>query len=1216
MTLYPNGIDNPTTLPPATGDDAISVNANIAATEAIETELGILPAGVYSSVRTRLDILEARINNPFAPSPDVTNPFFIGTSGVSIQDGYGDPNVRGILGTPGSLFLRIDGYNIQGLYSFRDDGAWHQIDTDPWTAAGDLSGTIYSQTVRSIQGVVISGTPAPGYVLEATSPTAAAWQSTGASITLGGDATGPADANTVINIHGASVPVSGSLTTGNVLQVSGPSALIYAPINLAGGANFVTGVLPIGNQASQNLTLTGDVIGTGTTAGTATTVHSIQGVVISGTPSAGYVLEATSSTAASWQSTGSSITLGGDVTGPADANTIVDIQGTPITISAPVLGNYVYYGPTHKLINGSLGTLKIEWFSPTTSDLGIALQAAHDSLDGYAGGVIDARGLKGSYTLATQVNINRPIHLLLDAVSITSTANIMFVAQDNFSITGKDNWSTKLNLANDGYCVQFLQPYNHISFLDPTYGSGCFLFEKLYVFGGQTAISSVGFNQLGEANINIKDCTFNSCTGYALYINDSFFYSRVERCMFEFCFGSASVQSFTETLFRDNIHAVQSGGGSQLQLYATNFVNVENDRFFGFVPNTNPDIELITDDTFSWTAGFNTIKNCQFRAERENWLNKNRVRIKTTSQSTTSQLNGTINTIIDGCWFLGPDALQILSIGRSSGVVTATISCPWPSGHGLQVGDQIQVVTAMTDSSFLGTFTVTAVGTPGTSQTVSWAQAGSNSSQTNKNGFIISLETSAIQWTGPIGRFIVTNNNFFDFAFAVDDSLPMPLYQAAGGVTRDYMDRSVFSNNTIQGSIGYQSQEFKTGGRFFSKVEVGEDSPLVGFNTVPQNKETVLLQNLIADSENQSVWDIVGACSVATGAVDPLGTNRACYITRTGAANFCSQTGGITEGIQLGFNLPAGTTMSYVKFWAKGTAETPLASFNILAEVSSVANMVAFRTISLSENWKEYQIPIVWQPGTTAAFIGYAPGDTDAMVADGYVWAFQVSNTPCDYVPTLGSAYSDPTFGSFYQKPIGFNNGMSIGSAGLRLTIPDPANLFLTEAQSYSPLLDCGGALTAERFVIPAVFTTGMSWLVKNNTTGGFPIIFANGGGQSEAIPPGQSRLIFTDGVGIFDITTIPLRTVVTSTITSYDIVPTDQLIAVGAISGVTTIVLPASPILGDTYEIKDVTGVASIHNIIVSGNGNNIDGSSTYTLVMNYAALTVTFTGVEWSVV
>lgn len=62
---------------------------------------------------------------------------------------------------------------------------------------------------------------------------------------------------TVVRVNGATVPAAGALTTGNVLQVTGVSALGYAPVNLAGGPNFVTGTLPSGNLPA----LAGDVTG-------------------------------------------------------------------------------------------------------------------------------------------------------------------------------------------------------------------------------------------------------------------------------------------------------------------------------------------------------------------------------------------------------------------------------------------------------------------------------------------------------------------------------------------------------------------------------------------------------------------------------------------------------------------------------------------------------------------------------------------------------------------------------------------------------------------------------------------------------------------------------------------------------------------------------------------------------------------------------------------
>lgn len=100
-----------------------TVNALIEAVEAIEHELGITPSSVYADVRVRLDILEARINNPNLPSPTVENPFIIGDSGVTIETGTGEPISSPVTG---SLYIRQDGYLDNSLYSYRSDG-WQSL---------------------------------------------------------------------------------------------------------------------------------------------------------------------------------------------------------------------------------------------------------------------------------------------------------------------------------------------------------------------------------------------------------------------------------------------------------------------------------------------------------------------------------------------------------------------------------------------------------------------------------------------------------------------------------------------------------------------------------------------------------------------------------------------------------------------------------------------------------------------------------------------------------------------------------------------------------------------------------------------------------------------------------------------------------------------------------------------------------------------------------
>jgi len=53
---------------------------------------------------------------------------------------------------------------------------------------------------------------------------------------------------------------------------------------------------------------------------------------------------------------------------------------------------------------------------------------------------------------------------------------------------------------------------------------------------------------------------------------------------------------------------------------------------------------------------------------------------------------------------------------------------------------------------------------------------------------------------------------------------------------------------------------------------------------------------------------------------------------------------------------------------------------------------------------------------------------------------------------------------------------------------------------------------------------------------------------------------------------------------------------------------------MGETFEIKDSNGNAGASPITVSGNGHNIDGSSTYSISSNYGSLTARYNGTQWS--
>ena len=287
-------------------DKAEAINALIDAVQSIEHELGITPSGVYADVRVRLDILEARINNPFAPAPNVENPFFIGNDGVSISTGIGYPTENRL---PGSLYLRKDGYNNEGLYARRPDMLWHQIDTDPWTAAGDLSGTIYSQTVIGLQNRPLSSlaptnTPAgDGYVVGWNS-FFSQWEPQVGFYAFG-DLTGTKTDQVVVNLQGTPIVIGTmdgykdgySLIWNNSIPQWEPQrlAVVFSPLNNSTTTNLrsnrystqspinnsAQGIVNLGSDTTQLTTGVQSNFGT-VLGGDQNEVSDVYGLVVAG----------------------------------------------------------------------------------------------------------------------------------------------------------------------------------------------------------------------------------------------------------------------------------------------------------------------------------------------------------------------------------------------------------------------------------------------------------------------------------------------------------------------------------------------------------------------------------------------------------------------------------------------------------------------------------------------------------------------------------------------------------------------------------------------------------------------------------------------------------------------------------------------------------------------------------------------------------------------
>ena len=74
----------------------------------------------------------------------------------------------------------------------------------------------------------------------------------------------------------------------------------------------------------------------------------------------------------------------------------------------------------------------------------------------------------------------------------------------------------------------------------------------------------------------------------------------------------------------------------------------------------------------------------------------------------------------------------------------------------------------------------------------------------------------------------------------------------------------------------------------------------------------------------------------------------------------------------------------------------------------------------------------------------------------------------------------------------------------------------------------------------------------------------------------------------------------------------TGKTYSVDLSGGDLTVNMPASPSLNDYIHIKD-RGTSQTNSLLVSGNGNNIDGKLSHLIASNYASITLVWDSSEW---
>lgn len=122
-------------------------------------------------------------------------------------------------------------------------------------------------------------------------------------------------------------------------------------------------------------------------------------------------------------------------------------------------------------------------------------------------------------------------------------------------------------------------------------------------------------------------------------------------------------------------------------------------------------------------------------------------------------------------------------------------------------------------------------------------------------------------------------------------------------------------------------------------------------------------------------------------------------------------------------------------------------------------------------------------------------------------------------------------------------------------------------------------------------------------TTAGNVLMQVGGTTTASAVP---NKFVFNRG----------RRRNVTTVTTTYQVLTSDDLIAITTLAAAYVISLPATPTVGDMYEIKDTTGIAGVNVVTVSGNGSNIDGVASFLINQPYQAVSFVYVNGQWSVV
>lgn len=218
---------------------------------------------------------------------------------------------------------------------------------------------------------------------------------------------------------------------------------------------------------------------------------------------------------------------------------------------------------------------------------------------------------------------------------------------------------------------------------------------------------------------------------------------------------------------------------------------------------------------------------------------------------------------------------------------------------------------------------------------------------------------------------------------------------------------------------------------------------------------------------------------------------------------------------------------------------------------------------------------------------------------DGYSQFKNINNTNGFAILSASSPSTDITIDLNDRSIIDGYSLLMTGSFNMNININSGSSFYDTNQPSLTAPLNVKGANLINGF---ASALDGYI-LVKNGI--GKTIWAIGGNGPTGAIGPTGPTGPSGDGylVHLSIVTTTP-----------YSPLSNDYYLLIGSNTGAITVLLPSTPSIGRSFEIKD-NGNAATNNITIDGNGNNIDGSSTLVISTNYKAVILRFNGTFWGI-